>query len=211
MQNRTHESDLPCFLPRTAGVYVVIDDTFLFMLGPTGEGDALGVVRFGGHVVAGETPSACATREVREETSLDVAIEDAPRTFWVDPETPGTSIRQLCVERTPGSVPRPLLISSRGLTQKSEASLMYLGRADGVATPSSETVVAIVHLTRGDVHMICSTAVTLGDFLGIGGRIDARQEIDPGLVPTPFLQVRVLSELLEMAPELFVGESRGME
>jgi len=66
---------------RTAGAYVFYDGYFVFMFGfgsnhPDSE---LGVVRFGGHREKDETVIECVTREVKEESSLDISQRTSRR------------------------------------------------------------------------------------------------------------------------------------
>ena len=61
---------------KTAGAYVLYDGYFLFMFGfgSKHKGNELGVIRFGGHREKGETVLQCVAREVREESSVDIAF-----------------------------------------------------------------------------------------------------------------------------------------
>lgn len=49
---------------RTSGAYVLYNGLFIFQVGPTKEGDKLGVVRLGGHREGNETALETAKREV---------------------------------------------------------------------------------------------------------------------------------------------------
>lgn len=68
----------------TVGVYLVVQDRYVFVFGPNPAGDKLAVVRVGGHREPGESPHQCAVRETLEETGLTAHLEQPPATWIVD-------------------------------------------------------------------------------------------------------------------------------
>ncbi len=53
----------------TVGAFVLYQEKFAFMIGPDKTDQKLGIVRFGGHIEAGEDALDCLAREILEEAS----------------------------------------------------------------------------------------------------------------------------------------------
>jgi hypothetical protein len=67
---------------KTAGVYLLHNNRFAFMVGPDKSGESLGIVRLGGHVEDKEDILSCVRREVREEASANIIMEPSPITYY---------------------------------------------------------------------------------------------------------------------------------
>lgn len=110
---------------QTAGVFVLVDGRVAFQAGPDQTGQRIGLVRIGGHLAPGETPTDCARREAREEASLTVEFVDSPTTYCLTLEGPPR-----VVPWADGS-PRPLHASA--------TSQVFLAVSEDTPTPASET------------------------------------------------------------------------
>ena len=189
----------------TAGAYVLVDGRLPFMVGPTAVGDRLGVVRLGGPREPGETPWACAAREVREEASLTARPLPPPATYWSAPphdpaaltEAPwgGDSAGQ---GAWAGPV-APLLVAWREDGAGRRYSLTYLAAAAGPVRPAAEAA-GLLLLGRADVLALVRAPVTLRAFLAAGGRAVLRAAVPTDLVLEPLLQLRALAVLLTRDP-----------
>jgi NUDIX domain len=187
----------------SVGAYVVVDGRLPFVVGPTAAGDRLGVVRLGGHRKPGETPWACAAREVLEEASLAACPLAPPATYWLAPphDPAALTAAPWPGAPTPADPVAPVLVAWRENAGQRRSSLMYLAVADGPARPAAETA-GLLLLTRADVLALVRAPVTLGAFLAAGGRAILRAALPTDLVLEPFLQLRVLAVLLARHPDL---------
>lgn len=176
----------------TAGAYVYCDGHFLFQVGPTTEGDRLGVVRLGGHTENDETALETAKREVFEESSIRITPYPAPETYFQ--ETWDTQPQQV---NTNDEI-SPILVKGR---KRGPLSVMYLAHSNTNPEPSSETA-GILLLTPKDIERICHNYVSLKEFLQIGGKAILKKEMDQNLTLTPFPQLLFLAKLLTEKLEL---------
>jgi 8-oxo-dGTP pyrophosphatase MutT (NUDIX family) len=192
----------------TAGAYVVVDGRLPFMVGPSGAGDRLGVARLGGHREPGETPWACAAREVREEASLAARPLPPPATYWSAPPHDPAALTAAPWAGDPdgqggpggpADPVSPLLVAWREDGDGRRYSLTYLAVADGPARPAAEAA-GLLLLGRADVLTLVRAPLTLGAFLAAGGRAVLRTALPTDLVLEPLLQLRVLAVLLTREP-----------
>lgn len=155
---------------RTAGVFILHENSFAFMIGPNKTRDKLGIVRFGGHVENNENIFECISREVQEEASTEVEIIDSPVTYykrkWDSEE---------CIELD-DSLPftrNPIIV----VGDEEHSTVVFLSYAKGKLQPSCETH-GIIYLNRADITKICNTKILLDDFIQAGGRIVEQKELD---------------------------------
>src|SRR5579862_3158206 len=122
----------------TAGAYVLVGGLLAFVVGPTSKGDRLGVVRLGGHREGDETGWACASREVREESSLAIRALAPPTTYWLGPPHDPAEARAGPWLTRGSDEPTPFLAAWRIEDGERTFSLMYLASAEGTPKPSGE-------------------------------------------------------------------------
>lgn len=175
----------------TAGIYLRIDGSYLFMLGPGPGGDHLGIVRIGGHLEAGEDAEDAARREALEEARLQVELVDAPRTWFMD------SVDGSTAETGWPESPRPILAS--GPAKGVPSSVTFLARTRNEPVPDSESA-ALVYLAPDDIKAVCAASMTLRELRARGARVDFRCELDADLPLRPRLQLRFLAGLLSREP-----------
>ncbi|MED3651746.1 NUDIX domain-containing protein [Heyndrickxia sporothermodurans] len=175
---------------KTSGAYVLYRGMFAFQVGPTKNGDKLGVVRLGGHREKDETALETAKREVYEEASIYITPVSSPITYykneWNDRHTTIQVKDKIA----------PILI--KGNVKKS-LSIMYLSHSDIEPKPSSESN-GILLLTPEDVHLICHEKITLKEFISQNGTSILKNTINKDLLLHPFPQLVFLSRLLKEQP-----------
>jgi ADP-ribose pyrophosphatase YjhB (NUDIX family) len=177
---------------RTSGAYVLYKGLFVFQVGPTREGDKLGVVRLGGHREGNETALETAKREVYEEAQVEITPFNPNATFNLSEwNQEPTKIR--INEPT-----APILIKGN---QKSSYSVMYLFNTSTLPTPSSETK-GLLLLPPEKVQLICQKKITLSDYQKRDGVSILKSEMDTNLILDPFPQLLFLSRLLNSEIEL---------
>lgn len=176
----------------TAGAYVLLNGRFPFMVGPTEQGDALAVVRLGGHCEPGETSWDCAAREVYEEASLQIRPLAPPQIYWIEGDSDAIRLEPGAWCGDPAVAVPPLLIVKRSIA----VSFMYLAHAIGEPVPAAETR-GLPLLSPADVLRVARTPLTLDDYLQAGGRALLRETLPTHLPLAPFLQLRCLATLLE--------------
>jgi 8-oxo-dGTP pyrophosphatase MutT (NUDIX family) len=175
----------------TAGVYIDCAGRIPFAFGPTPTGDALTVIRVGGHREPGEAPWETAVREAREETALAVTYVAPPATFL--------AARDLTLSPfawDPDWGPAPLLIVPRGTAPDSPINLMYLARANGSPTPA-DNVRGLLLLTPAQVQRLVRSPGTLAAFRQAGGQALLQQPVDESLPLVPAVQAQLLAMLFE--------------
>lgn len=174
----------------TAGSILRYGSHFVFQTGLNRNGDALGVVRLGGHVERGETAIECAKREAFEEGCVDISIESATATWSY--ETAGDDFELVPVDDELAH-PAPLLVAS--MAPDPGLSVTYLASCSAEPTPGHETQ-AIIFLRPCDVAWLTTEAMRLADFLQRGGSLIEAVDLPRGLVLRPHAQLRALGQLL---------------
>ena len=162
---------------------------WLFAVGPTPQGDKLAVVRIGGHREGTETSLACAVREAREETGLVIDVMTGQKTYTIAPD------QTLKPAAWSTDTKRPPVFFHEA--EDGTRSVMYLANAVGKPVPSGE-VKGLLLLRAKEILRITSEDVTLAEFRAAGGQAVFREEMPGELVLEPFLQLRVLADLLRM-------------
>lgn len=177
---------------RTSGAYVLYKGLFVFQVGPTKEGDKLGVVRLGGRREENETAFETAKREVFEEALTEIVPFNSNKTFylseWTD-EPKTVSIDESIA---------PVLMKGN---EESAYSIMYLSSALTKPTPSSESK-GLLLLSPKHVHRICQNTISLREYQQLNGECILKWELDSNLILQPFPQLLFLSRLLIEEPEL---------
>jgi hypothetical protein len=74
-------------------------------------------------------------------------------------------------------------------------SLMYLAEADELPNPSAE-VQGLLLLNANQIQRLCHAPVTLAQYLNEGGQARLRAEFNTSLVLEPFIQLRLLAQIL---------------
>ncbi|WP_210363723.1 NUDIX domain-containing protein [Bacillus sp. REN3] len=177
---------------RTSGAYVLYKGLFIFQVGPTKEGDKLGVVRLGGHRENNETALETAKREVFEEAQVEIEPFNPNTTFFLsewDEEPTKANVNE------PVS---PILIKG---SKEFSYTVMYLSNTLSMPTPSSESR-GILLLSPLEVDLICRRKISLSDFQKSDGVSIIKSEIDANLILQPFPQLLFLSRLLNEETEL---------
>lgn len=172
---------------RTAGAYILYKGFFVFQVGPTQNGDKLGVVRLGGHRENEENPLDTAIREVFEESAIKVNPVNFPVTYHLN----GWNGRVHKVRMT-GEI-NPILIKGN----EGEAySVMYLAFANHKPKPSSESQ-GLIFLSPKEIALICSREITFNAFLRQNGVAKIKGDFNKNLVLEPFPQLLFLAKLLK--------------
>jgi hypothetical protein len=90
-----------------------------------------------------------------------------------------------------------LLIVAYQHEDDTSLSLMYLARAKGLPSPSSE-VKGILLLKKEEVYRLCQEPTTLEQYLSRGGKAILKADFDKKLLLEPFAQLRLLSKILNI-------------
>jgi len=173
----------------TSGVLLRNCKYFIFQTGLNGAGDALGVVRLGGHVEPGETSIECARREALEEGNVVVDLVAAPATWSYSSVDDAFDLVR--AEELPD--PAPLLTAS--MAPDDGLSVTYLATCTSEPTPGMETQ-ALIFLTIHQVFWLTGEGVTLGEFLGDGGLLTESAPLPRDLRLHPHGQLRALAYLV---------------
>ena len=177
---------------RTSGAYVLYKGLFIFQVGPTKEGDKLGVVRLGGHREGNETALETAKREVFEEAQVEIAPINPNKTFYLsewNEEPTKVNINEPIV---------PILIKGN---EESSYTIMYLSNTLTLPTPSSESK-GLLLLSPENVRLICQNKISLSDYHNLDGVSILKTELDMNLILQPFPQLLFLSQLLNEETKL---------
>lgn len=182
---------------RTVGAYVLYDGYFLFMFGfgANHKDSELGVVRFGGHREKGETAIQCVTREVKEESSLDVAFYDNKH-IYIEKEN-GRDYEKIKGNQDNN----PILVIK---WQDNSISIMYLAYGKGKLVPSMETQ-GILLLRKEDINLICSKDTTFKEYKDNGGKFILVNPLPEDAVLIPHNQLRFLNKLFTFESELMTN------
>lgn len=79
-------------------------------------------------------------------------------------------------------------------------TVMYISFADNEPQPSAESQ-GLLLLSPKDIELICSTPITLNEFLNHNGIAKIKENFNKNLVLEPFPQLLFLSELFKQEPE----------
>lgn len=172
---------------RTSGAYVLYNGFFVFQVGPTKNGDKLGVVRLGGHRENDESPLDTAIREVLEESAIKINPINSPVTFHLDGWN-GKANKIQMNEKV-----NPILVKGN---KKESFTVMYIAFTDTEPKPSSESK-GLLLLSPKDVELICSRQITLNEFIKQNGLAKIKENFNKDLVLDPFPQLLFLSRLLK--------------
>lgn len=176
---------------RTSGAYVLYNGFFVFQVGPTKNGDKLGVVRLGGHRENEESPLDTAIREVLEESAIMINPVNSPVTYHLNSWNEKANNVQMTGEVN------PILIKGN---DEESFTVMYISFADNEPQPSSESQ-GLLLLSTKDIELICSRQITLNEFLNQNGLAKIKESFNRDLVLEPFPQLLFLSKLLKQEPE----------
>lgn len=173
---------------KTAGVYLYIDGYFVFAFGPNRNYGELGIVRIGGHIEHGESPSHCAIREAMEETNLVVELLESPLTFKME----SMETKPEPAKEHPFDISPLLWIGENA---------MFLAGATGNPEPSSETT-GLLLMTPSDIIKLCTSETRYEEYTAWGGRSVVKEEYPGDWIMKPFAQMRFLSDILQASPDI---------
>jgi 8-oxo-dGTP pyrophosphatase MutT (NUDIX family) len=185
----------------TAGAYVRVNGLYLFMIGIKPHDNRTPIVRLGGHREENETGWQCAVREVFEEANLQIEPLLPQATYLCDWDNFEAELSTVQWQHETEQEPAPILVVTYRRDGSTTLSLMYLARAEGIPTPSSE-VKGLVLLDESEVHRLCQEPMTLNEFLNNGGRAMLKDKFDTSRILEPFAQLRLLSRILSSQPEM---------
>jgi hypothetical protein len=171
----------------TAGVFLIYENKFAFMIGPDKSGDKLGIVRLGGHIEENEGIIDCIKREVREEASVAINIVSSSITYYMN------SWAEETLEVITGSLLdlKPLLI----VGDNKRATALYLAYTEERLVPAAEAH-GIILLSEKQILEICSDKMTLTDFVNHGGQLLRSQEMNFEFELSAGPHLRFLSRLI---------------
>ena len=177
-----------------AGAYLFYNGYFLFMFGwgDNSKGNKLGVVRFGGHREKNETVVQCVTREIKEETSLDIEFYKN-NCVYVEKSDVND------YDRIKGNQENSPILLRIGSDKK--YSIMYLAYGKGELKPDMETQ-GILLLRKEDIVNICSHDITFGEYKELGGKYILAKPLPDNGILTPNIQLDFLNKLFLLEPEL---------
>lgn len=179
-----------------AGAFISIDGRFLFALGAKPHNRKIPVYRLGGHLEPDESGWDCAVREIYEETGLDITPASTPITYFLpNGDNPDSNLEVIKWQHHTSKTPTPYLVVAYQRDDTTTLSLMYRAKSNGDPQPAAE-VKGLVFLTNDELHRLCQDSLTLGQFLGNGGKAILNHEFDQRMVLEPFLQVKLLSKIL---------------
>jgi 8-oxo-dGTP pyrophosphatase MutT (NUDIX family) len=177
----------------TAGVFVLYNDLFIFMVGPNKEGD-LGVVRFGGHKENDETIIECIERELKEEASITVTLTNSPMTYYLEEWDEEPELMERDFEKDI----YPIIIKGN---RNGSLSLTYFAYSQEEPEPDFETH-GILFLELKDVEFICKELITIDDLLKCGRKALFQKELRRDIILKPGVHLKLLSTLYKKNPDL---------
>jgi hypothetical protein len=180
----------------TAGAYVCIDGYYVFAIGIKLHNGQIPIVRLGGHREGHETGWQCAVREVYEEANLPIQPLLSQTTYLSDWEHT-KELQEIQWRHESEQEPVPILVVTYSREASVHLSLMYLAYAKEFPIPSCE-VKGLLLLKEEEIHRLCHASMTLGQYLHGGGRAILHTEFDTSLFLEPFVQLRLLSRILQM-------------
>ena len=192
----------------TAGAYVCINGFYLFAIGIRPHNGHIPIVRLGGHREGNETGWGCAVREVHEESNLQIKPLLPQTTYLCDWDHIDAELEEMLWRHKIEQEPTPMLVITYRREDRIHLSIMYLAHAEGIATPSSE-VQGLLLLEKEEIHHICREPLTLEGYLARGGRAILNAEFDTKLLLEPFAQLRLLSRILNVQPEIETTSQSG--
>lgn len=172
----------------TAGAFILVNDLFIFMVGPNHEGD-LCVVRFGGHRENKETAIECLKRELIEEASINVTPVNSPITYY----TKSWHEKPVLMNQSFREDIHPIIIKGE---KNGPLSILYFAYTDEEPIPDSETH-GILFLRLEDIDLICKESISIGDFLKSGGKAVFQKELRKDVILKPGAHLHFLSLLVE--------------
>lgn len=181
----------------TAGAYIFTGGLYPFQIGWKPHNGKYPVVRLGGHVEENETGWQCAVREVREETGLQIRPIPLQKTYLVTADDPNLILTEITWAHGSHHGVNPFLVVAYDIEKDPRLSLMYLVESNEAPVPSTE-VKGLLLLDRQRIHQICHETVTLDQYLASGGKAILAGPFDLKLALEPFIQLRILSQLLDM-------------
>jgi 8-oxo-dGTP pyrophosphatase MutT (NUDIX family) len=185
----------------TAGAYVCIEGFYVFAVGILPYKGRIPIVRLGGHREGNETGWQCAVREVYEEANIQIHPISPQTTHLAEWDTRDSELQEIEWHPTSVQEPKPLLVVRYCGESDTHLSLMYLARAEGLPTPSSE-VQGLVFLNRNDIHRLCTESITLEQYLDRGGKAMLNGGFDVRMDLEPFAQLRLLDKMLNVQSEI---------
>jgi len=182
---------------KSAGAYVSMDGLYPFAIGWKLHNGNIPVVRLGGHVIGDETGWECARREVEEEANIRIRPVNPEKTYLVLAETPEIELQETAWDPEENGILKPLLVVAAHPTgSRPSLSLMYMAQSDEMPTPSAE-VRGILLLDPESILQLCPAPVTLDQYLQRGGQAVFSGPFDRTRTLEPFLQLRILAQMLK--------------
>ena len=195
---RTHHDmiNLQAAIIKTAGAYVCVNGLYIFALGIHPHQGHTPVIRLGGHLEENETGWQCAVREANEEASIKIKPILPDTTYLTNGNHAEPQLQKITWAGKEYDENIPFLATHYFREGQITLSLMYLAKTDELPKPSSE-IKGLLLLKQKDVHQICEEQITLQQYLDEGGLAILHDYFDKNLPLEPFLQLRLLSRLLE--------------
>ncbi|WNC12241.1 NUDIX hydrolase [Brevibacillus brevis] len=173
----------------------MVDGRFPFQVGPTRAGNALGVVRLGGHREGKETGWQCAAREAYEEATLHITAIRPPATYWY--ATASSGYPALLEDTWPAAEIEPILVGRH--LNRSQITPIYLAVSNDTPVPAHETK-GLLLLAPADIARIVGKGMTLGQYLNAGGKAIMQEELPLHLRLEPFPHLKLLQWVLQKHP-----------
>lgn len=178
----------------TAGVFVLYEGKFAFMIGPDETGKRLGIARLGGHIEKGEDIFECIERELEEEASIKVKLINSPKTFYKE-KWNNKSFEEFKVH-IPLEI-NPLLIC--GNQERSTA--IFLAYAEQEPKPASEAY-GIIFLKEEDIKEICTRTMQLRELAKRNVKLIEQKEINYDMETYAGVHLKFLYDLINSNDDL---------